>query len=183
MAISSRVVGILRQNAKFDDWWECENALEIPLFNNIYLPVIFMNFEPQFDLTFISEADEALECFLKLGEADKNLISSLAFKNCKAYMNAVGLDEVDARLREIKTEEEIWTFIYPKEIYVSRRRYHDKDVYVQIACECEWEQEHGLQLVFRQGKKLTRVSDQDGHVTEADAYGKPDNEDELLSKF
>ena len=52
-----------------------------------------------------------------------------------------------------------------------------------MACECEWEQEHGLQLVFRQGKKLTRVSDQDGHLTKADAYGIPDNEDKLLSAF
>jgi len=52
-----------------------------------------------------------------------------------------------------------------------------------VACECDWEPEHGLQLVFRQGRKLTRISAQDGHLTEADAYDKPDEEDELLSKF
>ena len=66
---------------------------------------------------------------------------------------------------------------------MSRRAYQEQDIYVQVACECDWEQEHGLQLVFRQGKKLTRISDNDGHLTEADAYGKPDEEDELLSKF
>lgn len=37
--------------------------------------------------------------------------------------------------------------------------------------------------MFRQGKKLTRISDQDGHLTEADAYDKPDEEDELLSHY
>jgi hypothetical protein len=56
-------------------------------------------------------------------------------------------------------------------------------MYVQIACQCDWEQEHELQLVFRQGRKLTRISYFDGHLTESDAYGKPDEEDELLSGF
>lgn len=54
-------------------------------------------------------------------------------------------------------------------------------LYVQVACACEWE--HGLQLAFRQGKKLTIISDQDGHLTEADAYDIPDEDDELLSRF
>jgi hypothetical protein len=73
--------------------------------------------------------------------------------------------------------------VHPSEIYVTRRPKNDQDIYIQIACECDWEEEHGLQLVFRQGKKLTRVSSQDGHITEADAYGRPDEEDELLSQF
>jgi hypothetical protein len=40
-----------------------------------------------------------------------------------------------------------------------------------------------LQLVFRQGRQLTRVSGQDGHLTHADAYNVPDSEDALLSSF
>lgn len=31
-----------------------------------------------------------------------------------------------------------------------------------ISCECEWENEHGLQLIFKDGKSLTRVSSVDG---------------------
>lgn len=49
-------------------------------------------------------------------------------------------------------------------------------------CGCEWEEEHGLQLVFKEGKKLTRISGYDGHITAADAYDIPDEQDELLSK-
>lgn len=74
-------------------------------------------------------------------------------------------------------------FVQPNQIYISRRHRRDKDVYIQVSCSCDWEQEHGLQLVFRQGKKITRISDEDGHLTEADAYDKPDSDDELLSKF
>ena len=180
--ISSRVLGPLVQNKRFDDWWE-SIEIEVPFFENKRLKVIFMDFEPQFDPTFITEADDALDCFLKLGVPDRNGISHLAYKNCIDFLNAVRFEELDRLLRQLEDENDIWKFIYPTEIYISRRLYNDKDIYIQIACECEWEQEHGLQLVFRQGKKLTRISDQDGHLTEADAYNKPDEEDELLSMF
>jgi len=121
--------------------------------------------------------------FLNLNSLDRNSISDLAYKNCKDFLDDVGFDEADEALRQIKDHIEIWNFIHPTEIYVTRRPYKDQDVYVMLACECDWEQEYGLQLVFRQGKQLTRISAQDGHLTEADAYGKSDEEDELLSNY
>lgn len=56
-------------------------------------------------------------------------------------------------------------------------------MYVAVDCRCDWEEEHGLQLVFRQGRMLTRVSDQDGHLTEAHAYGRVDEPDALMAKY
>lgn len=180
--IISQILGQFTQDNNFSDWWKSE-AFEIPFFDNKRLPVIFMGFEPDHDTTFLQEADLALTNFLKLNSADRNSISELAYKNCMDFLDAVGFEEADQSLKEIKDKNEIWKFIHPSEIYVTRRPYKEQDLYVFVACECEWEQEHGLQLVFRQGKKLTRISDQDGHLTEADAYNKPDEEDELLSKF
>lgn len=84
------------------------------------------------------------------------------------FLDDVDDDEEYESLREIKDPNHIWNFIQPADIYVSRRAYQEQDIYVQVACECDWEQEHGLQLVFRQGKKLTRISDNDGHLTEAE---------------
>lgn len=107
--IISNIIGRLKQDDTFPDWWKSE-AFEIPYFGNDKLTITLIDFEPEKDKTFLDEAEQAF-------------------------------------------------------------------------CECDWEEEHGLQLVFRQGKKLTRISDQDGHLTEADAYDKPDEEDELLSKF
>ena len=131
----------------------------------------------------MEEADQALTNFFRLNTTHRNAVSQLAYKNCMNFLDDVGFDETDDALRKIKDPNDIWKFIYPSEIYVCRRAYQEQDIYVQVACECDWEQEHGLQLVFRQGKKLTRISNSDGHLTEADAYGKPDKEDELLSKF
>lgn len=180
--ITSQVLGQLTQDDKLSDWWKSK-AFKIPFFDNSELTIIFMDFEPDQDKTFLQEADQALINFFKLNSADRNSISDLAYKNCMDFLDEVGFDEAGESLREIEDKNEIWKFIYPSEIYVTRRPYNEQDMYVQVACECDWEQEHGLQLVFRQGKKLTRISGQDGHLTEADAYDMPDEEDELLSKF
>ncbi|MFC7668884.1 DUF6985 domain-containing protein [Hymenobacter humi] len=49
--------------------------------------------------------------------------------------------------------------------------------------ECEWEVEHGLQLVFRQGRMLTRVSQYDGHLTESQAEDIPEEQDALMMQY
>lgn len=180
--ITSKIIGQLRQEENFSDWWK-SSEIEIPFFDKEKLPIIFMDFEPEHDKTFIDEADQALTFFLKLNYDDRNAISDPAYKNCMDFLESVEIGQAGEALRQIKNKNEIWNFIQPSEIYVTRRPYNDRDIYIQITCECDWEQEHGLQLVFRQGKELTRISDQDGHLTEADAYGKPDSEDRLLSQF
>ncbi|MBW8360603.1 MAG: hypothetical protein K0M56_00285 [Kaistella sp.] len=180
--ISSTIIGRLLQDDTFPDWWKSQ-PIEIPYFNNEKLIITFVEFEPEDDHTFIEEADVALTNFLHLNEADRNSISELAYRNCMDFLEDIEFDETDAPLRQITDKNDIWNHIHPTEIYVARRPYNEQDIYIQVACECDWEQEHGLQLVFRQGKKLTRISDQDGHLTEADAYNKPDEEDELLSQF
>ena len=180
--ILSQVIGQLTQDETFPDWWK-SREVPIPFLDDKKLPIIFMNFEPDTDKTFLSEADQALTNFFTLDRAFRESISYLVYKNCKDFLEAIGFDESDQALWDIADENQIWKFVHPSEIYVTRRLYAEQDIYVQLACECDWEQEHGLQLIFRQGKKLTRVSSQDGHLTEADAYDKPDKDDELLSKF
>lgn len=180
--ITSSIIGELKQNDQFDDWWESE-PVEIRFFDHKKLKITFMDLVPEGDTIFINEADQALKSFLEKKANYRVELSELAYQNCMDFLNAVEYDEAYKPLWDIKEKSEIWNFIYPQDIYVTRRHRRDKDIYINITCECEWEQEHGLQLVFRQGKKLTRISDQDGHITEADAFGKPDEEDELLSQF
>jgi len=180
--IKSKVIGRLIQDEDSPDWW-VSDEVEIPFFDNEEMVVTFMGFEPETDDSFIDEADRALANLLKLTSEDRNSISELVYKNCMDFLDLVELEEGDEEFRQITDKNDIWDFVCPIEIYVTRRHRRDKDMYVQICCECDWEEEHGLQLVFRQGRKLTRISEQDGHLTEADAYGKPDIEDELLSQF
>ena len=53
---------------------------------------------------------------------------------------------------------------------VSRRAYGDKEVYISLECDCDWETEHGLQIVFKQGLVVNKVGPYDGHLTNSDAY-------------
>ncbi|GIE28039.1 hypothetical protein Ait01nite_010840 [Actinoplanes italicus] len=41
----------------------------------------------------------------------------------------------------------------------------DGRVYLSVECECSWEVEHGLQLVFRDGRAISRIGPYDGHLT------------------
>ncbi|MEM6378368.1 MAG: hypothetical protein AAF705_09150 [Bacteroidota bacterium] len=180
--IQSKTLGQLTQYEEFEDWWESQ-AIEIPYFENEQIVITYSDFTPEEDPNFLAEADAAVGEFLKKGISERTATSKLVYKNCMDFLHAIGFEEEDQALWDIKDANEIWKFVYPSEIYVSRRRYKEQDIYVQICCECDWEQEHGLQIVLRQGKQVTRVSSQDGHLTEADAYGKPDEQDELLSQF
>jgi hypothetical protein len=181
--ITSQVAGELTQDEQLDDWWESTAAIAVPFFDGRALPVVFMNYTPAEDAAFLQQADDALRNFLALTMADRLAVSAHVHKNCTDFLEVVGHDEADEPMHAIKDASEIWAFVHPTNVYVKRRHRRDRDVYVQIACECEWEGEHGLQLVFRRGRQLTRVSAQDGHMTEADAQNKPDEEDELLSRF
>jgi len=180
--IDSKIIGQLTQDKTFPDWWRSE-LISIPFFDDMKLPVIFMDFEPEHDLNFLDEADNALVEFFKLSSVERTDLSNLVYRYCTDSLDNADSVESDEQFRILSSEQAICEFVHPKEIYVTRRPNNDCDIYIQIACECDWEQEHGLQLVFRQGKKLIRVSEQDGHLTEADAFDIPDSEDKLLSQF
>lgn len=54
---------------------------------------------------------------------------------------------------------------------IMRRPYGDKAIYISLECECDWEPEHGLQIVFKQGLSINKVGSFDGHLSNADSYG------------
>jgi hypothetical protein len=65
----------------------------------------------------------------------------------------------------------VWQHIrFGTEPTVSRRQYGDQRVYVSLECECDWEPEHGLQIVFEEGLRVNKVGGYDGHLTNSDAY-------------
>ena len=179
---TSSQIGLLLQNDQIDDFWDSE-PVKIPLFDNIELEVTFVGFTPENDPGFIQEADEALKNLLSLKSDLKFRYSDLVYQYCRDCISFVGQDASNKHLWEINDSNEVWQYVDARGVIVSRRNRRDKDIYVSIVCGCEWEPEHGLQIVLRQGKQVTRISDQDGHLTSSDAYDTPDAEDVLLSKF
>ena len=81
------------------------------------------------------------------------------------------------RLPEIAGQESVWDYVsFGAEFHVDRGSDGDGPVYVSIECECAWEPEHGLQLVFREGRTVGKVGPFDGHLTNASAFGREDLE-------
>jgi hypothetical protein len=67
---------------------------------------------------------------------------------------------------------EVWQHVrLGSEPMVERRWHGDKGIYISVECECDWEQEHGLQLVLKNGLKVNKLGGYDGHLTNSDAFG------------
>ncbi|MGK0365193.1 MAG: hypothetical protein ACI85O_002258 [Saprospiraceae bacterium] len=105
--ITSNIIGKLIQDKQFKDWWK-NTPVEIPFFENKALKITFMDFTPEKDKEFIVEADKAVKNFLLKNEVDRLKLSELVYKNCMDFLNAVGYDEDDAPLWEMKNKNEIW---------------------------------------------------------------------------
>jgi hypothetical protein len=113
---------------------------------------------------------------LNLTSVDRLSASVHVFQNYRNNVEAVGEDNMSIHIESVT---DIWAHVHPSDIFVSKRGRRDSLIYVQIGAECDWEIEHGLQIVYRSGYMLSRVSAQDGHLTYTDAYNLPEIHDQI----
>ncbi|KAB7777130.1 hypothetical protein [Xanthomonas sp. LMG 12460] len=73
---------------------------------------------------------------------------------------------------DIAGPDEIWAHVqFGSEAYVSR--YRDGRLRISLECNCGWEAEHGLQLVFADDGRICKVGPFDGHLSHAAAHADP----------
>lgn len=161
-------LGELTADPRIEEWL-VSSEVEIPCLPGIRLPFVLERFE---DDPAPAEFIAAIGKFLGLSVEDRNEATQCVFKNYSEFVDAVGEEDVNV---DIGIPSDVWKHIQPSAVYVLRRYSGDKKVYVRITAECDWEQEHGLQIVYREGNQLARVSDQDGHLTYSDAYAIPES--------
>lgn len=71
----------------------------------------------------------------------------------------------------IKSADELWQHVQlGSKAMVRRRRHRDKCVYIPVECGCDWEVEHGLQIVLKNGLKVNKLGGYDGHLSNSDAF-------------
>jgi hypothetical protein len=137
----------------------------------------------KFWLADLTEADEqdaanAVGAFLALGTTARLTAGAFVFQNYQKIVEAIGEDQMWCH---IGSPEAIWEHVQPNYIRVVRRPRLDKLIYIVIDAECDWDPEHGLQIVYRRGSELVRVSDQsDGELTYAEAYDLPEDQDKIV---
>jgi hypothetical protein len=112
---------------------------------------------------------EAIANFIGASESILKAATQHVFQYCQDMNSLWGTD--DPEYVTVETPEDVWKHVWPgREPMISRRTYGDRAVYVSVECECDWEPEHGLQIVFRNGAAVNKVGPYDGHVTNSDAY-------------
>jgi hypothetical protein len=122
------------------------------------------------------EFESAAACFLTLSEKDRRTATQYVEQHRRAFSGSRVRRLIDALAGGT---QDIWDRVRATQIEISRRE-KDQKVYVRVLAECDWDKEHGLQLVFRDGKVLSRVSSQDGHLTYSDAHAVPDSADKII---
>jgi hypothetical protein len=77
----------------------------------------------------------------------------------------------DPEFIAVASPQEVWKHIqFGNEIIVTRREYGDRGIYISLHCECDWEQEHGLEIIFKNGLKVSKIGACNNHLTNSDAY-------------
>ncbi|MES2072966.1 MAG: hypothetical protein V4488_21615 [Pseudomonadota bacterium] len=165
-------LGKLSRDAELDDWL-ISAPVAVPYLGGAELEFVLEGMEgdarPQ-------EFAEAVASFLAKVQAEQALAAPHILE---AYRSAVTEMAPDKPACVIASASEAWQHVQPEEVRVCRRQQGDRKVYVQVVADCDWDHEHGLQLVFRAGRELSRVSIFDDHLTYADAYGLPEEMDRI----
>lgn len=124
-----------------------------------------------------SAVHDAVATFLTMDDHALREASPHAFAYYLDTVRLVREQGWNLQLPEIAGQESVWDFVsFGAEFHVDRGSDGRGQVYVSIECECAWEPEHGLQLVFRAGRTVSKVGPFDGHLTNASAFGREDLE-------
>jgi hypothetical protein len=114
----------------------------------------------------------AIASFLSLDETALEQAAPFVLAYFRDCVAAIGAEST------VASPPDVWQLVeFGGEPQVQRRAHGDKGVYVSVECNCDWEGEHGLQLVFKNGRVVNKVGAFDGHLTNSDAYGDPSFED------
>lgn len=139
--------------------------LKIPYFDNAEVELV-EELEPG-----DTDAAAVLEAFLSLTPADRLADSRHVYAYYKDYHEAVGGEDwMDEEMGIPERPSDIWTYVTPGSIELYKGRGDDDNWYVIMEANCGWEIEHGLMLVWRNGRTLSKVGEYDGHVTNENAY-------------
>jgi hypothetical protein len=146
-------VGELTASEDIPEWLVSEK-IDVPWWPGARLRFVFVALE---DDDRPEDFASAVSRFLALTPVDRDLAAPYVLEN---YRESVASGDVGVT---IQTAADVWQHVRLDEVFV-RRGSKGARVYVQVTAECDWEREHGLQIVYREGSALVRVSQQDDHL-------------------
>jgi hypothetical protein len=135
--------------------------IQVPYFDNIEIE---LDDETDMDNQKIASA---MRSFLSLLPSDRHADTRHVFSYYTDFIEHAG-GEVLIYEAADSEKATIWNHVSPAYLTVEEIP-HARTVYVVLEAECAWEEEHGMMMVWRNGKMLTKVGPYDGHLTNVDA--------------
>jgi hypothetical protein len=113
----------------------------------------------------------ALKVFLTLTAQDRIAASRHVYAYYRDFHSMVGGEDwLDAQMGVPATPAHIWNHVQPQALFVESRNDMPGHSYVVVEANCDWEVEHGLMLVWKDGARLTKVGGYDGHLSNVWSY-------------
>jgi hypothetical protein len=169
-------LGVVTKHAKFS-YYESQ-PISVSVLNGTVCQILVEGYD---DSPFKDDFHQAIDNFLTIGpsvlaEVEHHIFDF--YKDCNAYWETDDESYID-----IKSPSDIWKHIqFGSQPIVQQRNRDKKMIYVSIECNCDWEREHGLQIVFENGLRVNKVGQFDGHLTNSDAFDDPSLENVIYKK-
>lgn len=164
-------LGEVTKDAQFD--WYYSEPINLPLLSGHECKIVIEGYdEDQRPEDFHAAIANLLVCSPSVLKAAEQYVFQY-YQDVKSSIDPSG-EEIPA----IDSADEVWRHVeLGTEPIVTRRPYGDMGIYVSIECNCDWEPEHGLQIVLKNGSRVTKVGPYDGHLTNSDAFADESLED------
>ncbi|MBX9655673.1 hypothetical protein K2Y11_18820 [bacterium] len=166
------ILGLGEVTKDNDFGWYCSKPMMVPVLGTVCRILV----EGYDDDSRQHEFHVAISNFLQLSpnalkESEEHIFRYYQKCNASCEMHS-------PECLSIETSSGVWPHVrIGNEVIVTRRAYGDKAIYVSVECNCDWEVEHGLQIVFRNGQRVNKIGQYDGHLTNSDAYNDDSLED------
>jgi hypothetical protein len=160
------VLGALTKHPHIEEWVQ-SNLVRIHSLGGHHFRFVFEATTADHEVKVASALQNVLR-------ADLNLLANAEGHVFRYFQDTMRLLAEDAPALTVATAAEVWRYVeFGDSIHVHQEpgnRFVPAGVYLSIECNCAWEEEHGLQLVFRDGLEVVKVGSYDGHLTNAHAF-------------
>ncbi len=147
-------LGPLQPDISIDEWM-VSDPVPVPLLDGLALPFVVEGLE---DDPAPRDFADAVGAFLALGAAERDAAAPRVWRYYRWFTDLCEREGHDVDWPAIDSPADVWRHVSPNEAMVTRGGDPSWPVHVLLSCNCAWEREHGLQLVWRHGRELTRVS-------------------------
>lgn len=144
-------LGKLRQDPNVPQWWDTR-PIPVSFCSGKAVPFCVRT-QAKGDV-YPPDVDEAVRNFLALTDEDRLAASGRVFGYYRRVVEVI--PDVDLGIAEAA---DVWEHLRAEGVSVDRDVAADGEGYVRVVYQCDWDSEHGFQILLRHGTAVTLVGE------------------------